>query len=65
MRRAFAIDVTVCPKCDGRLRLMAVILNPRAAVAILRSLGLPHDRVTAAPTRGPPPTSGDWEFHAA
>ncbi len=65
MRRTFAIDVTACLKCDGRLRLMAVILNPRAAVAILRSLGLPHDRVTAAPTRGPPHLPDDWEFNAA
>ncbi|MBK8173680.1 MAG: ATP-dependent helicase HrpA [Sandaracinaceae bacterium] len=65
MRRAFAIDVTTCPKCSGRLRLMAIILNPRAAVAILRSLGLPHQRVTTTPTRGPPHASDDWEFHAA
>ncbi|MBK8171999.1 MAG: ATP-dependent helicase HrpA [Sandaracinaceae bacterium] len=65
MRRAFAIDVQTCPKCSGRLRLMAIILNPRAAVAILRSLGLPHQRVTTTPTRGPPHASDDWEFHAA
>jgi len=54
MRRTFAIDVTTCPKCGGRLRLMAILLNPRAAVAILRSLGLPHERITLAPSRGPP-----------
>ena len=54
MRRTFAIDVTVCPKCSGRLRLMAILLKPRAAVAILRSLGLPHERINPAPSRGPP-----------
>ena len=67
MRRTFAIDVTVRPTCSGRIRLMAILLNPRAAVAILRSLGLPHERVTPAPSRGPrdEPLCNEQDFQVA
>src|SRR5262245_24300079 len=35
MRRAFEIDVPVCPRCGGRLRLMATVEDPGAIRAIL------------------------------
>ncbi len=40
MRRAFDIDVLACPRCGGRLRLIATVEEPGAIRAILTSLGL-------------------------
>lgn len=38
MRRAFDIDVLACPRCGGRVRLIAVVENPDAIRAILAAL---------------------------
>jgi hypothetical protein len=35
MRRAFDIDVLACPRCGGRLQLMATVEDPEAIRAIL------------------------------
>jgi uncharacterized protein YbaR (Trm112 family) len=35
MRRAFDIDVLACPRCSGRLRLIATVEDPDAIRAIL------------------------------
>jgi hypothetical protein len=47
MRRAFDIDVLACPRCGGRMRLIATVEAPQLIRQILASLGLP--------TEGPPP----------
>jgi hypothetical protein len=48
----FAIDVLECPRCQGRMRVLAFITEPDAVERILRHLGLP----TAPPcgSRDPP-----------
>jgi hypothetical protein len=38
LKRTFAIDVTVCPDCKGRLEQIAVIKDKVVAAAILKSL---------------------------
>ena len=40
MRRAFDLDVQACPNCDGRLRLIATIVDPQTIRALLLSLGV-------------------------
>jgi hypothetical protein len=40
MRRAFDWDVLACPRCGGRLRLIALIFDPRTIAALQRSLAL-------------------------
>jgi uncharacterized protein YbaR (Trm112 family) len=40
MRRAFDVDVLACPRCGGRLRLLATIEDPVAIRAILDSLAV-------------------------
>jgi hypothetical protein len=35
MRRAFALDVLACPRCGGRLRVMATVADPVAVRQIL------------------------------
>ena len=54
MRRAFDIDVLACPRCGGRLRLIALIEASAVARRILTHLGLPADVPRPAPARAPP-----------
>src|SRR5206468_9034660 len=54
MRRTFGIDVLDCPRCGGRLRLLALIEHARIVERILRHLGLPTDRPEPRPARAPP-----------
>ena len=41
MFRVFASDVLACPRCGGRLEIVATVTNPTAVKAIPESLGLP------------------------
>ncbi len=41
MRRVFAVDVLECPRCSGKMRVLAAIHAPEAIRAILDCLGLP------------------------
>jgi len=54
MQRSFGFDVLACPRCGGRLRLIALIDDPRVIPRILGHLGLPTDVPTARPSRAPP-----------
>ncbi len=40
MHRVFAVDVLECPKCGGKMKILATIHPPEATSAILDSLGL-------------------------
>jgi hypothetical protein len=51
MRRAFDLDVMRCPRCAGRMQLIATIEDPAVIQRILAHLGLPGTR------EGPPPCS--------
>ena len=53
LRRTFAVDVQECPKCHGRLRLMAAIVDPPVARAILASLDMPTSAPVTARARDP------------
>jgi hypothetical protein len=54
MRRTFGLDVLACPRCGGRLRLVALIEEASVVQRILRHLGLPTDVPEARPARAPP-----------
>ena len=54
MRRAFDIDVLGCPRCGGRLRLIAAIDDPHAIRQILAHLGLPTEVPGPDPPRALP-----------
>ena len=47
MRRVFALDVLECPRCGGRMRILAAIDQPEVIRAILTCRGLA--------ARAPPP----------
>ena len=48
LRRVFDINLSLCPRCGGALRVLAVITNPRVIAYILA-----HIDTRAA--RAPPP----------
>jgi hypothetical protein len=43
MRRSFGFEVLACPRCGGRLRLVALIERASVVHRILRHLGLPTE----------------------
>ena len=61
MRHAFDIDVLACPRCGGRLRLIATVADPDAIRAILVAGAGTHDLAG----RAPPITSALNTNHAA
>ena len=48
MKRAWALDVLICPSCNGKMRLVALIQDQVTAHKILAHLGIP----SRAPPRG-------------
>ena len=40
MRRVLALDVLACPRCGGRLRVIATVQDPAVVRTILAHLGL-------------------------
>jgi uncharacterized protein YbaR (Trm112 family) len=58
MRRAFGLDVLACPRCGGRLRLIATVENPEGIRAILAALAGSRERQGRAPpgADGEPPS---------
>ena len=51
MARIFAVDVLQCPRCGGRMRILAAIEDPSVARKILDCLGLPSRPPPVAPAR--------------
>ena len=54
MRRTFGFDVLACPRCGGRLRLVALIEHASVVQRILRHLGWPTEIPEPRPARAPP-----------
>jgi hypothetical protein len=53
LRRSFSVDVLECPKCRGRLKVVAVITERDPVQRILAHLGLPTDAPPVARARDP------------
>jgi hypothetical protein len=54
MQRTFGLDVLICPRCGGRLRLMALIQEAAVITRILDHLGVPAEIPAPRPARAPP-----------
>jgi hypothetical protein len=52
MRRVFDLDVLACPRCGGRVRVIATVQDPLAVQAILAHLG--RSRAPEPPGPAPP-----------
>jgi hypothetical protein len=62
LARVFALDVTVCPACGGRLRLIAALTDPASVRRYLQGVGLPTQPPPLIPPRAPPQPA--WDFAA-
>jgi hypothetical protein len=54
MRRAADFGVLACPRCGGRMRLIATIEDPQVIRKILADLGRPTEVLRPRPPRPPP-----------
>jgi hypothetical protein len=54
LRRTFGIDVETCPRCGGRMRLLAMVTEPKNVARFLRHLSEPTEPPRRAPARDPP-----------
>ena len=62
LRRSFDVDVMQCPKCGGRLRVVAVITEREPVRRILAHLGLPTEAAPPARARDPTDDLDDVEL---
>jgi uncharacterized protein YbaR (Trm112 family) len=53
MRRAFALDVLACPRCGGRLRVVATVEDPVAVRQILAARRPPEPLGPGPPAGAP------------
>jgi hypothetical protein len=60
MERVFELDVLACPRCGGRMRILAAIDSPDAIQKILTCLGLPTRNPPIAPAASDPYTAFAW-----
>ena len=51
LRRVFAVDVLVCPRCLGPMTVLAALSDPPVLAKILTHLGLPSTSPALAPAR--------------
>jgi hypothetical protein len=61
MRRGFGMDVLACPKCGGRLRLLALITDRSTVRKLLRHAKLPTVPLHSPPRRAPPEPDGPFD----
>jgi hypothetical protein len=61
LRRSFDVDVMKCPRCEGRLRVLAVITERDPVQRILAHLGIPTDPPPLARARDPTDDVDDVE----
>lgn len=55
LKRVFNIDISLCSKCAGQIKIIAAIEDPKVIKKILEHLGLPWTAPRLAQARGPPP----------
>jgi len=60
LKRVFELDVLACPRCGGRMRILAAIDSPDAIHKILTCLGLPTRAPPIAPAVSPPDMAYAW-----
>ena len=52
IRKVYGADALECPRCHGRMRIIAAVQRPDAVRRILEHLGLPADPQVLSPARG-------------
>ena len=59
---SFSLDVTLCPRCGGHMRLIAALTDPDSIRTYLTGVGLPAEAPAISPAR--PPPQEELEFAA-
>jgi hypothetical protein len=54
LARTFAVDVLVCPTCQGRIKLLALVKSPESIARYLATVGEATEVPRRSPGRGPP-----------
>ena len=54
LRRTFQVDVLECPSCKGRMKLLAIVSQPRNIARYLAAIGESMEVPARSPSRGPP-----------
>jgi hypothetical protein len=54
LKRVFMTDALTCPKCQGRMKILAAITKPEAIHKILEHLGIPSEAPARTTARPPP-----------
>ena len=54
LKRVFMTDALTCPKCHGRMKILAAITKPDAICRILDHLGIPSEAPRRTAARPPP-----------
>jgi len=52
--RSFTVDVLACPRCQGRLKLLAMVEGPASIARYLAAVGEATEVPRRSPSRGPP-----------
>jgi hypothetical protein len=60
LERVFGAQITACPECGDRLRVLAFITDPDVTTNILNHLGITSEPFAFAPARAPPPPFDDF-----
>ena len=60
LARVFQIDVSVCPACGHKMKIIAFITDPASVRRYLEGAGLPTDAPPIAPARSPPQQEFDY-----
>ncbi len=59
LKRVFDIDISVCPKCGGKLRVIGEVTEPKAIARILEHVKQ-RERHERGPRAPPEPTAADY-----
>jgi hypothetical protein len=54
LKRTFGVDVLQCPKCKGRMKLIAMLTEPKSVARYLAGIRELTDVPGRSPSRGPP-----------
>jgi hypothetical protein len=54
LARTFAVDVLACPRCQGRMKLLAMVTDPASIARYLAAVGEASEVPRRSPSRGPP-----------
>jgi hypothetical protein len=60
LQRTFEIDVLKCERCGGRMKVLAVITDPKEVARLCENLGEPAEPPKVAPSRFAAQTG--WDF---